>query len=197
MTTEPLAQLLAAIDQLNRADPNRVLIGGIEHPQELAYAERLTAWVLRLNPKASVWLRIAARGQHVQRWKIPRDTYPRTREGYLRWREKLKHMHAEIVGALMRQSQWLQADIEKVSGLILKRPGADKADLQVLEDALCLIFIESQLAEVQGKITDQRLREVVAKTWGKMSKQAQAEALQLPLKPAQKAWLAQVVSEAK
>jgi len=103
MTPERLDTVLAKIDALNRHDPTTELVDGRPVPRELAYAERLTAWVRRLAPVASEALQLAARGQHVQRWMIPRDRYERNRRGYLRWRETLKTFHAETVARLMRE----------------------------------------------------------------------------------------------
>ena len=194
MDTQRFQRLIARIDQLNAEDPRRVIVDGVERPFEQVYAERVTAWVLRLDPRVSEWIQIAAKGQHVQRWKIARDSYPRTTAGYLRWREALKAFHAQTVAGLMRQEQYNDADIEQVVSLILKRPSADKAQLQVLEDALCLVFLETQLEELKLKVADARLREVVRKTWGKMSEQARQEALKLPLDSSQRAWLIEAVA---
>ncbi len=194
MDPSRLAQLLAGIDQQNAKDPNRIVVDKVERPQELVYSERLTAWVLRLNPKASEYLKIASRGQHIRRWTIPRDRYPKTRAGYLRWRETLKTFHAETVAGLMKEQGCTAEEIDRVTALILKRPTADKSELQALEDALCLVFLETQLEDLKAKMADQKLQEVVRKSWGKMSEQGRQEALKLPLKDAQREWLAQAIS---
>ena len=194
MGSQCLQQLLAAIDRLNTEDPNQSILQGAAQPREVLYANQVSAWVLRLKPDASVWLRIAAHGQHVQRWKISRDRYPRTTAGYLRWRETLKTFHAETVAGLMKQENCSTGDIEHVTALILKRSTADAAELQALEDALCLVFLETQFEELKAKIPDQRMREVVRKTWVKMSEQAHQEALKLPMDNTQRAWLINAVS---
>jgi hypothetical protein len=58
-------------------------VDGQQVPYELAYARWLTAWVLQLcadgELQPSEELRIAARGQHVERWLVPRNTYPEVR----------------------------------------------------------------------------------------------------------------------
>lgn len=194
MDPRRLQRLLAAIDRLNAEDPKQSLVHGASQPQAVRYAGQVTAWVLRLKPDASAWLRIAARGQHVQRWKIPRDSYPRTTAGYLRWRETLKAFHAEIIAGIMKQENCSADDIARVAALIQKRPAADAAELQALEDALCLVFLETQLEELKEKIPDQRMREVVRKTWKKMSGLAQQEALKLSLDEHQRAWLIEAVA---
>ena len=172
-----LAGLLARIDALNAEDPNAER----GEPRELAHAKRLTDWVLRLNPRASEALRIASRGQHVRRWTIPRDRYPQGRAGYLRWRETLKTFHANTVAELMREAGYPPERIERVRGLMSKRQLGADPDTQTLEDALCLVFLELQFAAFRHTKPDETVRNIVRKTWGKMSEAARAEALKLTL----------------
>src|SRR5690348_10649745 len=124
-TTARLDPVLRAIDAYNARDP---------HQKELPYSERLSAWVLRLEPHASEPLRIAARGQHIGRWTKPRDTYPMDRGGYLRWREDLKRFHAETVAALMADHGYAPELIERTRTIILKKNLAADSDVQTLED---------------------------------------------------------------
>lgn len=194
MTTDRLSRLLARIDALNAQDPNRDLVDGIAHPRELLYATRLTDWVLRLDPGASEALRIAARGQHVQRWTIPRDRYPMTRAGYLKWRETLKAFHAKTVGGLMAEAGYAPDEIERVRTLILKKQLVSDPQTQTLEDALCLLFLETQFDDLKRKTPDEKMREVVRKTWAKMSPKAREVAMRLPLDAAAKQFLATALS---
>ena len=192
MNPMPAARFQAVIDridQLNREDPTRETVQGVAHPRELLYAQRLTEWVLRLNPQASEALRIAARGQHVQRWTIPRERYPRTRAGYLRWRETLKAFHAKTVGELMREAGYPASMIERVQVMMSKRRLADDSETQTLEDALCLVFLETQFADLRRKTPETTMLEVLRKTWQKMSEPARAIALQLPLGQQERALL--------
>jgi hypothetical protein len=80
-TDSRLTTVLNAIDAANAADPNRDPDG---RPAALVYGERMSAELGRLAPDASGPLRIAARGQHVERWTLPRDAYPDGRAGYPR-----------------------------------------------------------------------------------------------------------------
>lgn len=193
MASERFQRLIEQIDRLNREDPNTEVIGGVARPRELVYAERLTAWVMRLEPRASEWLRIAARGQHVRRWTIPREQYPRTRAGYLRWREALKVFHARTVAELMRQVGYESGEIPPVEALIRKKRPPNDPEMQTLEDALCLVFLETQLQDTRAKVPEETMRQVVCKTWGKMSERARREALAIPLDAAQRAWLLRVL----
>lgn len=189
MAEDRLARALARLDSLNRQDPTTVPTPRGPQPKELAYADALSAWVTRLAPNASEALRIAARGQHVQRWTIPRGTYPAGRAGYLKWRETLKRFHADTVAGAMRAEGYGDAEIMRVRELVLKqRLGADP-ETQTLEDALCLIFLESQFSELRRKTPEPAMREATRKTWAKMSPAAQLLARTLPMDPEDKAFL--------
>src|SRR5207302_8950398 len=150
-----LENVLQTIDAYNAGDP---------HGRELPYSEKLTGWVLRLNPAPSEALRIAARGQHIGRWTIPRSSYPMDRGGYLRWREELKRFHAKTIGEIMAQEGYSEAEIEPVRQIILKKnlPAGRQvfnanADAQAIEDALCLVFLESQFEELRQKTPDPKM----------------------------------------
>ena len=192
MSDGRLHQVLERIDALNREDPNREPAGLVPQPRELLYSQWLTEWVLRLNPQASEPLRIAARGQHVQRWTIPRERYPRNRQGYLRWREQLKAFHAKTVAGLMQEAGYPEETSEQTRRLILKKDLQDP-DTQALEDALCLVFLEHQFEDLRRKTPEATMRDVVRKTWKKMSPRARELAAGLSLPEDTKAWLAETL----
>src|SRR5438477_11255894 len=127
-----LENVLRDIDAYNAKDPRG---------QELPYSEKLAGWVLRLNSTPSEALRIAARGQHIGRWTVPRNTYPMNRGGYLRWREDLKRFHAKTVGEMMAKFGCSLEECEKVRLIILKKNIQGDPDTQTVEDGLCLIFL--------------------------------------------------------
>ena len=193
-SAERFAQLIAKIDQLNREDPNTDVVDGSVHPRELLYSQRLSEWVLRLNPNASEALRIAARGQHVRRWTIPRDHYERNRRGYLRWRETLKVFHAKTVADLMRELDYPEEMIQRAQTIMSKRHLHDDPETQTLEDALCLVFLQTQLTDLRQKTPDDKMKGILKKTWVKMSARGRAAAFQLPLSDEERRWIAEVVS---
>ena len=193
MTADRLQQLLARIDQLNRQDPRTEMAGGVSHPQEFLYAQRVTEWVMRLEPQASEALRIVARGQHLCRWRIPRERYERTRAGYLKWRETLKAFHAQQVAQLMQELGYAPEAIDRVRRIMSKRELATDPDTQTLEDALCLVFLETQFADLRKKTPDETMREVIRKTWQKMSPRGRQAAIELPLNEEDRTFLESVV----
>jgi hypothetical protein len=182
-------------DAENARDPNLESDGGVRHPRELLYARRLTAWVLKLAPAASESLRLAARCQHICRWMIPRQSYPMTRAGYLRWRNDLKQFHARKSAALLREAGYGGEMMEKVTDLNLKKNFPAEAESRILEDALCLVFLEFQFADLARKTAPDKIINAVQKTWGKMTPAAREQALSLPLGPEQKSLVRQALED--
>jgi hypothetical protein len=166
---------IARLDAENSRDPNRE--NG--QPRELLYARRLTDWVLKLCPQAPEPLRLAARCQHIRRWESPRENHPPTRAGYLKWRADLKKFHAEISGAILRETGYDEETIRRVQELNLKKNFPADAECRVLEDALCLVFLEFQFAALAAKSDDGKMINALRKSWEKMTEAARTEALKL------------------
>jgi hypothetical protein len=171
---------IKAIDAENARDPNLEACRGTEQPREFLYAQRLTGWLLKLAPDASETLRLAARCQHICRWIIPRDSYPRTRAGYLRWRNDLKNFHARKAGEVLAQAGCAADVIQRVQDLNLKKNFPADPESRVLEDALCLVFLEFQLADLAAKMDEASMINAIQKTWQKMTPAARQHALALP-----------------
>ena len=180
-------------DQENSADPNTELVDGIAQPRELVYARWLTDWVLRLCPQATEPLRLAARCQHLCRWQVPRNSYPLTRPGYLQWREALKRFHAQKSGDILREVGYPEEIVVRVQNLNLKKDFPKDPESRVLEDALCLVFLERQLAELAKKTSDEKVVNALQKSWRKMTPAAQALALEIPYSPHEKELLTQAL----
>ena len=134
--------------------------------------------MLRLNPDASEALQLAARSQHITRWRIPRLSYPLTKPGYLAWRANLKQYHAKTAAAILLEVGYDPSTITAVQDLILKKHPADP-NAQTLEDALCLVFLEHQLDEFAAKTEDAKTVNALKKSWGKMSEAGRAAALKI------------------
>lgn len=173
------AEAIRRFDAANAQDPNQELADGLAHPKELLYAQRLTAWVKRLRPDAPEELLLAARCQHLCRWESPRSTYPMTRPGYLLWRANLKKFHAQKSGEILRATGYPEELIQKVQELNLKKNFPDDPLSRIMEDALCLVFLEFQFAELAAKTDDAKTINALQKSWQKMSEAGRAEALKL------------------
>jgi hypothetical protein len=177
-------EAIRRFDAINGSDPNLELVAGTAHPRELLYSLRLTGWVLRLQPDASEPLRLAARCQHLARWEIPRERYPKTRAGYHQWRNQLKEFHAERAGAVLRDVGYPEPLVARVQALNRKQGFPEDPETRVIEDGLCLVFLEHQLAELAGRTSEEKLTRAIGKSWEKMTPAAQTAAGQLPLDPA-------------
>ena len=174
---------LRRFDEENSRDPNTEQIAGIARPRELVYAQWLTEWVLKLCPEASEELRLAARCQHLCRWMLPRGSYPMTRAGYLKWREDLKHFHAQKAGEILREAGYAEETIARVQTLNLKKNFPQDPESRVLEDALCLVFLERQFADLAAKATEEKMVNALRKAWKKMTPRAQELAKTLSYSP--------------
>ncbi len=179
--TDRFARAIAAIDAANAGDPNTIVVDGVERPKEQAHAELMTEWVERLDPEADEAQRLAALAHHLRRWSVPRSSYPEGRAGYLRWRTALKRQHAEEVAAILTDAGYEDAVVDRVRDIVAKRGlGTDQA-VQTHEDALCLVFLRTQLDELADQLGDDHIVEVLRKTAAKMSDGGIARAAALPL----------------
>jgi hypothetical protein len=183
MEMDRLARALDAIDAANAGDPHTIMIDGVSRPKELAHAELMTRWVRTLDPDCSDEQLLAARAHHLRRWTIPRDRYPDGRAGYLRWRTALKRQHADDVGEILRGAGYDDDLVARVQAIVSKQGlGRDPA-VQVHEDALCLVFLETQLDELAGKLGEVKTIDVLQKTAKKMSPAGLQAALGLRFAP--------------
>jgi uncharacterized protein DUF4202 len=188
------SEAIRRFDEENGRDSHLIFVDGVAQPHELLYARRLTEWVLRLQPNASKPLLLAARSQHICRWLIPRNSYDMTRAGYLRWRNDLKHLHAKKSAEILREVGYDEATIARVVDLNLKKGLGRDPECQVLEDALCLVTLQYQLAELMEKTDPDKMVGILQKTWKKMSDAARTQALGLPFSEPESALIRKALS---
>ncbi len=164
-----LGAALAAIDAANADDPNAIVVDGVARPKEHAHADLMTHWVRTLDPECSEEQILAARAHHLRRWTIPRASYPDGRSGYLKWRTALKRQHADDVGAILREAGYDDDSVARVQAIVTKRGLGHDHAVQVHEDALCLVFLQTQLDELAGRMGDEKTVDILQKTAKKMS----------------------------
>ncbi|WP_310620601.1 DUF4202 domain-containing protein [Flexibacterium corallicola] len=157
--------VIAAIDGANSKDPN----SSEGRPDALLYGERMFEEMNRLFPDASEVLKIAARGQHVERWILKRKDYPEGRVGYLTWRRDLAKHHAERVSALMRDAGYPEEDCTHAARMLRKEGIKRDKDVQALEDTICFVFLKWYFAPFAAKHTPEKVESIVNKTARKMS----------------------------
>ena len=177
--TDTFSSLIEKIDAANARDPNRELDdSGTSVPKEQLYARRMSAKLEQFCPDASEHLRIAAHGQHIERWTSARSDYPEGRSGYKQWRAELGLFHANRCAELMQECDYASDDIERVKYLVQKRGIKRDRETQTLEDVICLVFLDHYLEDFAAKHTRDKLIDILQKTWPKMSPEGQAAALQ-------------------
>lgn len=181
MNPKDIQGAFARFDAENARDPHLEQVGSEQVPKELAYSRRMSARLDAFAPDAPDAVKLAVRAQHIRRWEIPRDAYPMDRAGYLTWRTRLKQRHAEIATGILEELGYDEATRAHVEKLLLKRGLKTDPDVQLLEDTACLVFLEHYWDEFATKHDDDKLVDIVRKTWSKMSESAHAAALQLDL----------------
>lgn len=176
-----LSAALAAIDAANADDPHTIAVQGAVRPKEQAHAEMMTAWVQHLDAGADDAQIVAARAHHLRRWALPRADYPDGRAGYLRWRAAQAKRHAAEVADIVTAAGYDDDFAADVSAIVVKHGLGTDPRVQTHEDALCLVFLQTQLDALADKLGDDHMAEVLAKTLVKMSPAARRIALGLPL----------------
>ena len=189
-----LEQALAAFDQLNSQDPNQVNFNGGKIAREQLYSQRMHSRLMQFKANANEALILAVYSQHIQRWKIARDTYPMTRSGYKQWRQKLAKFHAETAAKVLSRLDYNQEKIERVKYLLQKKGLKRDEDSQTLEDVVCLVFIEYYLAEFAEKHNEEKLIDIIRKSWRKMSDKAHQVALNIDLPEELKGLITKAIS---
>src|SRR6478736_6716198 len=158
------AEAVAAIDAANALDPHTIDVEGKREPAELVYSRRMSATLGRISPQASEHLRIAVRGQHIERWTSPRKSYVEGRVGYLKWRKDLQDFHARRLGEIMAAAGYREDDIGRVGVLVRKERLKSDAEAQTLEDVACLVFLAHYLDDFMTKTDPDKLAGILAKT---------------------------------
>jgi len=183
----------AAIDALHRLDPQKDAGG---QPAELLYADHVEAWTKRLFAQASPLLLLAARCQHLERWSVPRATFPEGRAGYLAWRQRLYVTQAQRAEALLLEAGVNEEEAQAAS-LWVSKTGLRRIEgTQVLQDAAVLVFLEREIGAFvaqRGDYPREKFLNILKKTWRKLSPAGQAATEQVALPEA----LAQLFEEAK
>lgn len=176
-----LPRALARFDEINALDPTSITVDGRTAPRELVQADRLEVWVHRVTREPSLALRVAARCQHLGRFRVPRSDYPEGRIGYLKWRKDLARQQADTAAEILSAEGADAELLEDVRAIQTKQGLRTVADVQAMEDALCLAFLEHEFVPFIDKYDDDKIVDIVRKTWGKMSARGHELALGLSL----------------
>ena len=175
--SDRLQSALNAIDAANARDPN----DEAGEPAELIYGRRMSEALAAFAPDASEPLRIAVRGQHIERWLSPRGAYPEGKAGYFAWRNAAKKRHAERLGQIMATCGYDDAHIARVGALARKEQLRSDGEAQTLEDVACLVFLRYYAARFASKHSAEKVLDILIKTQRKMSPRGRAAGLDFGL----------------
>lgn len=193
-SSQQFKDTIARIDLINDQDPNKEDVDGNSISKELLYSQRMSQELKAFAPDASETLQIAARAQHIGRWKIARDTFPMDRPGYLKWRNSLKALHADTTEEILSEVGYSSESIQEVRDLIEKKGLKKNPETQTLEDVICLVFIKFYLSDFAEKHTDEKIIEILRKTWRKMSDRGHQAAKAIDLDPKIASLVSQAIS---
>lgn len=181
------ATAVAAFDAANAQDPHVEPEEGTVQPKELLYARRMSAMLDRFAPDASETVRLAVRCQHIRRWEIPRERYPRSPEGYKAWRRCLMDFHAETAGRILHDAGYDEATVARVQSLLRKERLKLDPESQLVEDVVGLVFLQHYLERFVAEHRDfdqAKLAGILRKTWLKMSPRGREAVTKLVAVPA-------------
>lgn len=171
---------ISLIDEANKKDVNQEIYNDITYPKEYIYGVRMSEKLEEFMPNAPESLKIAVRCQHICRWEIPRNEYPMDRVGYLKWRNELKKLHAKKAEEILTEVGYEQELIEEVKFMLQKKQLKKNELTQALEDVICLVFLQYYFDDFAAKHSEEKIIDIVQKTWAKMSEDGHQAALKLP-----------------
>lgn len=174
-----LANAFQKFDEYNKTDNHFFEWEGRQYPQEYFLAIQLYEWVLKLAPDASKALLLASRCQHIGRWEIPRESYPDGRVGYLTWRKDLGLFHALKAKEILLDIGFDSDEIAKVERIVLKQRIKTDPEVQTMENALCLVFLQFQYEEFHAKHDAEKVINILKKSLLKMDAHGHQFALSL------------------
>lgn len=182
-------------DQVNEQDPRSEIVDGDTVPKELLFAQRVYGWVEKLVENPSETLLLAARSHTLRRWAIPRDRYAMTTQAYHQWRSALAELHAEEAEKILAEVGYGMDTIDAVRKLITKATWPAAEDALALEDADCLVFLETKLGHYVDQWDEEKMSRVLRQTYSKMTPRAREEVATLNLGEKERAVLDRALSD--
>lgn len=192
--SEKYKDAIRKFDEANSDDPNIESIDGELIAKELLYSVRMTERLHQFEDDADEALRLAVRCQHICRWEIPREDYEMNRTGYLKWRNDLKLFHSNKAASILSEVGYDEETIQNVKFLLEKKQLKKNEMTQTLEDVICLVFLDFYFDKFSEKYAEDKLTDILKKTWNKMSTKGQESAMQLELSDSSKLLISKALS---
>jgi len=174
-------EAIERIDAANRDDPRTELVDGKPQSRELLFAQRVYKWVVKLVAEPSEELLLAARAHTLRRWLIPRDRYPMTTPGYHQWGDALARYHADEAESILRAVGYPDETILMIKAFITKKNWPEDNEACALEDADCLVFLETKLQDYVDTWEESKALRILQRTLRKMTPHGRARVLHLEL----------------
>ncbi len=171
---------IQTIDEINLQDPNKELYEGKSVAKEWLYSQRMTEMTFQYAEDPTEAMQLAARGQHIKRWSIPRNDYPMDRKGYLKWRTDLKLMHAKLMREILEEHEYESDTVDWITMMVKKNKLKTDPSTQALEDIICMVFLKYYFSEFAKTKSEEKIIAILQKTWAKMTSKGQEMALKLP-----------------
>ncbi len=192
---ERFCSAIEGFDQVNQQDPRTEIVDGDTMPKELLFARRVYGWIEKLVENPSDTLLLAARSHTLRRWAIPRDRYAMTTQAYHQWRQALAELHAKEAEKILAEVGYGTDTIDAVRRLITKATWPADDDALALEDADCLVFLETKLGHFVDQWDEEKMSRVLRQTYGKMTPRAREEVAKLNLGEKDRAALDRALSD--
>ena len=179
--TRRFVEAIERIDAANREDPRTEPVDGEPQPRELLFSQRVYEWVGKLVDDPSEELLLAARAHTLRRWEIPRDRYPKTTVGYHQWRDALARFHADQAESVLGAVGYSAAQIRKIKDFITKKNWPQDKEARALEDADCLVFLETKLSDYIDAWEESKALRILQGTFRKMTPEGRTRVQHLKL----------------
>ena len=159
-----LETALSAIDAANSDDPNQLWVEGKSEPKELVYARRMTSGSFRLRRASSEDSTAggAAAAYILPRWQIhalltaiPQDESATCSGERIYTATTPSRCRPYSPGSGTGHDT---ATIESVQRLLRKQGIKTDPDMQMLEDVICLVFLEYELADFAERYPAEKSR---------------------------------------
>jgi hypothetical protein len=94
----------------------------------------------------------------------------------------LARLHAREAGEILAACGYPEEVVQRVREFLLKKRLKSDPEVQLFEDAICLVFLEMELSSFAGRHEEEKVRRVLTRTWRKMSPRGQKQGMELMAK---------------
>jgi Domain of unknown function (DUF4202) len=127
---------LVRFDHANSLDGNLIDdANGNKVARQLMRSLHLYNIVVSSHPNASDVLLLAARGLHLQQWKVPREAFAGDEAGGMEWSTAARRYSSMMVGKILLEIGYDAEIINEVKALVTRESTWSEDDMLLLEEA--------------------------------------------------------------